>query len=242
MSYTDFFSEFQNRKDKSKKIFESIDIKIKKDPMLDEALFGLFNKKSNVQNDQMQSGQTQSSQSGETQDSQIQPVYELVKEKNGLYYFGDKNRKTATIDNAQSQIDTYDWKNSPLKWLFEPGLKFELNSIAFDFKRGIILNVKSINWEGPFFGNTFTGVFKGSAFKGNFLGSNDDYQAHPTTFIEGAFSDSTRTGLLGLPDVTDANQTFNLIQVPVGYSIEILTNNQIRHTITVNKKAIAAIV
>lgn len=163
--------------------------------------------------------------------------FKLIKTKQG-YQFGGPDRAVKIIDNTQAEINNYDWEGSPLKFLFDPNLKFNGNSIAFDFKKGIIMNFDGGIWTGPFVGNTFSSKYIGNSFKGNFFGPNKNFQAAPTAFVDGRFYDSTKSGILGIDNKEEANlgDNFNLIQVPEGYSIEILTNKQLRHTISVVKR------
>lgn len=177
----------------------------------------------------------ESAETGETQNAG--PAnYQLIKTKQG-YQFGGPERIATTIDNAQSEINNYDWGQSPLKFLFEPHIQFNGSSIAFDFKRGIILDFKG-TWNGLFVGKMFDGIYKGESFNGNFSSKNENWQSPPTAFVDGTFNDTTKTGILELNNVTNANlgDEFHLIQVPVGFSIEILTSKQLRHTITVSKR------
>lgn len=184
-------------------------------------------------------GKTQDQPQTQNQQGQGSPNYKLIKTKNG-YEFGGPDRVVRTIDNAQSEIDHYDWVNSPLKFLFDENLKFNGDSISFDFDNGTVVNFdgKKGFWQGPFLGGTFESKYLGDSFSGRFFWNNKDFQAKPTAFIEGRFQDITNTGILGMNNVVSATeaQNFHIIQVPVGYSIEVLTNKQLRHTITVNKR------
>lgn len=224
MNRIDFFEQYQNKKQSSDRLFESISSKISvNESNVNEGLFGKKNK---------QTGDTQSDQSIENTSSSFTPT----KTKQG-YLFGGPDRFVKVIDNPQAEINN---KNNwdQFKFLFDPKLKFNGNSISFDFKRGIILNFDGGIWTGPFVGNTFSSKYIGRSFKGNFFGPNTNFQASPTAFVDGRFYDSTKSGILGIDNKEEANlgDNFNLIQVPEGYSIEILTNKQLRHTISVIKR------
>ena len=224
MDYLDFFEEYKNKKQVSENLFRSL-----------ESKFGTLNE--NEITERIFPFLKGSQKSGGTNSNTQHGKYDLIKTPKG-YQFGGPERSTLVIDNAQSEIDTYNWEQSPLKGLFEPTQKFYAKSISFDFKKGTISNFTGGQWIGPFNGRMFYGEYQGNSFEGSFSDKNENFKAHPTAFVNGTFNDTTRTGLLGLDNVVNATESdsFSLIQVPVGYSIEILTNKQLRHTITVAKR------
>ncbi len=256
MDHTDFFQEYQDKKKSSDKLFESISSKISMNKSkVDEGLFGLFGKKKkaddekdphevNLEFEPEEEKVAQTDQATEKKEEQPAEEKEekptnftLIKTKQG-YQFGGPERTVAKITMpANSVYENYDWASSPLKSLFSPGLKFVANTMAFDLDRGVLLNFNG-SWNGPFVGKTFAGVYAGNSFQGNFVGDDNNFKAQPTAFVDGTYIDTTKTGILGLDNVVNISETakFNLIQVPVGYSIEILTNKQLRHTITVSKR------
>ena len=185
---------------------------------------------------QTQTGATQTQQTGATQSTN----YKLIPSKKfkGALEFGGPNRYVGKITMpANSVYENYDWSQSPLKFLFEPPLEFAGNTIAFDLKRNVILNFNG-DWKGPFIGGTFVGSYEGNSFKGNFSSKNELWKAQPIAFVDGTFNDTTKTGILGLNNIEEATEsdTFNLIQIPAGFSVEIFTNKQLRHTITITKR------
>ena len=180
----------------------------------------------------------QKSQTDQTQDASSK--YKLTyNKKEKKYFFGNERRKVSIIRNALSELDVYKWDKSPLKFMFEDSLSFDLEDLSFDFNEGTIRVATGGYWFGNFVGTATKDVdFKGNAFKGMFFGNNDSWISKPTAFVDGKFIDYSKTGLLGLKNVVQAteNNSFHLIQLPANYSIEILTDKQIRHTITCQKR------
>jgi hypothetical protein len=167
------------------------------------------------------------------------PTYQITYDKkSGKYFFGSPERYVSSINNAPSQIQTYDWQKSPLKVLFEDPLKFGLREITFDFKEGIIASARDGFWIGDFAGKFLQADFIGNNFRGQYFSNNENWKSKPTAFISGTFTDNSKTGLLGLNDVKQGNENyaFHLIQLPPNYSVEILTDKQLRHTITCDKR------
>lgn len=167
------------------------------------------------------------------------PTYELTYDKRqGKYFFGSSERFVNKIANALSEIETYNFEKSPLKYLFEDPLKFGLREIVFDFKAGNISAARDGFWIGDFSGGMLEADFIGNNFRGRFFANNEDWRSKPTAFISGTFLDKSKTGILGLNDVKQGNENyaFHLIQLPAGYSVEILTDKQLRHTITCEKR------
>ena len=167
------------------------------------------------------------------------PTYELTYDKKqGKYFFGSNDRFVTKISNALSEIQTYDFERSPLKYLFEDPLKFGLREIVFDFKAGKIAAARDGFWIGDFAGGMLQANFIGNNFRGQFFANNENWKSKPTAFISGTFTDNSKTGILGLKDVKQGNENyaFHLIQLPAGYSVEILTDKQLRHTITCEKR------
>lgn len=175
-----------------------------------------------------------------TQQSQSSaPTYQLTYDKKqGKYFFGSSDRFATKINNAASEIQTYNFKRSPLKVLFEDPLKFGLREITFDFKEGVIASARDGFWIGDFTGKFLQADFIGNNFRGRFFANNEDWRSKPTAFISGTFTDNSQTGILGLNDVKQGNENyaFHLIQLPPNYSVEILTDKQLRHTITCEKR------
>lgn len=188
-------------------------------------------------NDQNQDDSQNNNQ--QVDDQNTLPAYQITYDKkSGRYFFGSLDRYVEEISNAPSEIETYNWQKSPLKFLFEDPLKFGLREIVFDFKEGRINAVRDGFWIGDFLGKYFEADFVGNNFRGTFFSNNEDWRSKPTAFISGTFVDRSKTGLLGLKDVKQSNEkyAFNLIQLPPNYSIEILTDKQLRHTITCLKR------
>lgn len=176
------------------------------------------------------------------QDAQQQntlPAYQITYDKkSGKYFFGSPERFATKINNAPSEIQVYNWQKSPLKFLFEDPLKFGLREITFDFKEGIVAAARDGFWIGDFAGKFLDAAFIGNSFRGTFSSNNEEWKSKPTAFISGTFKDASKTGILGLDDVKQGNEksVFHLIQLPPGYSVEILTDKQLRHTITCEKR------
>jgi hypothetical protein len=167
------------------------------------------------------------------------PTYELTYDKKqGKYFFGSNERFVTKIGNALSEIQTYNFAKSPLKYLFENPLKFGLREIVFDFEAGKIDAARDGFWIGDFAGGMLEADFIGNNFRGQFFANNEDWKSKPTAFISGTFTDNSQTGILGLNDVKQGNENyaFHLIQLPPNYSVEILTDKQLRHTITCEKR------
>ena len=167
------------------------------------------------------------------------PEYQITYDKkSGKYFFGSPERYATKITNALSELQTYNWQKSPLKYLFEDPLKFGLREIVFDLKEGKIMSARDGFWIGDFAGRTFEAAFVGNNFRGNFYNNNEEWKSKPTAFVSGTFTDTSKTGILGLDNITQGNQSsvFHLIQLPEGYSVEILTDKQLRHTITCEKR------
>jgi hypothetical protein len=81
------------------------------------------------------------------------------------------------------------------------------------------------------------GPYKGSSFEGFFNSKNENFQAKPTAFVDGKFNDIDKKGILGLPNLLKVSKKqFNLIQIPEGYSLNILTNKGTSHKIDVAKR------
>jgi hypothetical protein len=179
------------------------------------------------------------------QQNQQAPANYQVERKGKTYYFGKNQKERYTMEvvsPGDAAMMNYDWQHSELKYLFEPPLKFIGKQMAFDLKQGILMNFVG-KWEGPFVGNTFAGIYDGESFQGNYKWDNTDFNPSKSTvkekaiaFVDGTFSDRTNTGILGSPNILSTVDNFHLIQIPVGYSIEVLTNKQLRHTITVTKR------
>jgi hypothetical protein len=167
------------------------------------------------------------------------PTYQITYDKkSGRYLFGSPDRYANSINNALSEIQTYNFEKSPLKVLFEDPLKFGLREITFDFKEGNVASARDGFWIGDFVGRFFDAAFVGNSFRGAFANNNEEWKSNPTAFISGTFKDRSKTGLLGLDDAKQGseNSPFHLIQLPPGYSIEVLTDKQLRHTITCEKR------
>lgn len=176
----------------------------------------------------------------DTQQSQSSaPTYELTYDKKqGKYFFGSNERFATKITNSLTDLQTYDFAKSPLKYLFEDPLKFGLREIVFDFKEEKIASARDGFWIGDFSGGMLEADFIGNNFRGRFFANNEDWRSKPTAFISGTFLDKSKTGILGLNDVKQGNENyaFHLIQLPASYSVEILTDKQLRHTITCEKR------
>lgn len=254
MEHTDFFRQYQDRKQEADRLFESVN----------EALFGLIGKKKSGQqatsaditsnqakaqdepDDSQENDETQAA--GDTKDNQAkaEPTsYKIIRNKKGGFFFGDEKRFVAKINNPIPAVyDNFDFSKSPLKILFDPSVEFRGDSISFDTDAGIIRNFTSNNgfWKGTFVGKTFDSKWMQNGdkdfFNGNFFSKNVNFTAPPIAFADGTFTDSTKAGILGRPNITNATEGDNLslIQVPVGYSVEILTSKQLNYTISVTKR------
>ena len=254
MEHTDFFRQYQYRKQEADRLFESVN----------EALFGLIGKKKSGQ--QATSADTTSNQSkaqdepddsqendetqaaGDTKDNQAkaEPTsYKIIKNKKGGFYFGDEKRFVAKInDPIPAVYDNFDFSKSPLKILFDPSIEFQGDSISFDTDEGVIYSFISSAgyWKGTFIGKEFDSKWLQKSekdyFKGKFYSKNSNFSAPPVAFADGKFIDKTKSGILGSPNIINASEAnnFSLIQVPAGYSIEILTNKQLRYTISTIKR------
>jgi cell division septation protein DedD len=190
-------------------------------------------------------GQSQNKQqdSSKEQDSnkeqESSPTYQITYDKkSGKYFFGSTDRYVMEINNATSELQTYNWQKSPLKYLFENPLKFGLRELVFDLKEGKIATARDGFWIGDFSGGLFEASFVGNNFKGRFFNNNEEWKSKQTAFISGTFSDKSKSGILGLNDVKQGNENyaFHLIQLPENYSVEILTDKQLRHTIICEKR------
>lgn len=191
------------------------------------------------QNQDPNQSQDQNQAQGQNQAQNNLPQYQITYDKkSGKYFFGSPNRFVEKITNALSELQTYNWQKSPLKYLFEDPLKFGLREIVFDLKEGKIMSARDGFWIGDFAGGTFEAAFVGNNFRGRFYNNNEEWKSKPTAFISGTFTDTSKTGILGLNDVKQGNENyaFHLIQLPDNYSVEILTDKQLRHTITCEKR------
>jgi hypothetical protein len=205
---------------------------------------GIANEKGIVVYDSKVKSQTQQPQQPQ-QTGGTQPSNYQIERKGKTYYFGKNQNERYTaevVSPGDAAMMNYDWQHSELKYLFEPPLKLIGKQMAFDLKQGIVMNFVG-KWEGPFVGNTFAGIYDGEYFKGNYKWDNTDFNPSKKTvkekaiaFVDGTFSDRTNTGILGSPNIVSTVDNFHLIQIPVGYSIEVLTNKQLRHTITTTKR------
>lgn len=179
------------------------------------------------------------SQDPNAQPQNALPTYQITYDKkSGKYFFGSPERYVSSINNALSEIQTYNWQKSPLKVLFEDPLKFGLREITFDFKEGVIASARDGFWIGDFAGRFLEADFIGNNFRGKYFSNNEDWKSKPTAFISGTFIDNSETGILGLDNAKQGseNSAFHLIQLPPNHSIEILTDKQLRHTITCEKR------
>ena len=190
-----------------------------------------------MKNSQQTSGQQSSNQ--QTGGQNNLPTYQITYDKKtNKYLFGSPDRFVTEINNAIAELQTYNWEKSPLKYLFEDPLNFGLREITFDFKKGKVSAARDGFWIGNFDGGLLEADFVGNSFRGRFFGNNEDWQSKPTAFVSGTFTDTSKTGILGLKDVKQGNENyaFHLIQLPPSYSVEILTDKQLRHTITCEKR------
>lgn len=156
---------------------------------------------------------------------------------NGGFIFGEKS--TAKEVNTPALIPflkKFDWKNSKLNFLFLPGTEFHADYIEFDLEKQIIMNFKGTWVSGPFIGKNFEGIFKNTSFQGTFHGRYTDYEAHPISFVEGRFIDTTNNGLLGMPNTLTIDGQFNLLTIPVGHYLQFRSKNGISCYIKVLKR------
>lgn len=162
--------------------------------------------------------------------------YKVYKSK-GFYVFGNENRRVQAINIAESQIDLIEWDRSPIKWIFSDKVQFLGKKLDLDLQKGIVKGFDGI-WVGPFKGGEFLGSsYKGSYFEGEFNSKNSAFQAKATAFIDGSFIDIDDKGILGLPNILKpTRKQFNIIQVPEGYSLNMLTNKGVNYKIDVIKR------
>ena len=162
--------------------------------------------------------------------------YRVYKEK-GFYVFGNNDRRAQSINVADSQLDLIEWDRSPIKWIFSDKVQFLGKTIDLDLKEGIVKGFDGM-WIGPFKGGKLLGgPYKGNSFEGFFNAKNENFQAKPTAFIEGQFNDIDKKGILGIPNILKVTKKqFNLIQIPEGYSLNILTSSGVDYRIDVLKR------
>jgi hypothetical protein len=179
------------------------------------------------------------SKGGKAQDTQ--DVYE---DNNGIYHFGENSTAgRISVDRGSvPDVLNFDFKSSDgLRFLVEKETNFNAKQItlSLDEQKVIFFNG---NWNsGKFIGGRFNGEFRGHLFIGNFMGSYLNYKSNPLTFESGTFEDITNKGILGIPntitvDGLNDNESFNLITVPVGYSIQMRSANGIDSSIKVLKR------
>ena len=163
--------------------------------------------------------------------------YKVYKEK-GFYVFGNNDRRALAVNVADSQLDLIAWDKSPIKWIFSDKVQFLGQKIDLDLKQGIVKGFDGKIWIGPFKGGEFlASAYKGNSFEGDFNSKNSAFQAKPTAFIDGSFNDIDNVGILGLPNILKASKKqFNLIQIPEGYSLNILTDKGTSYKIDVAKR------
>lgn len=164
---------------------------------------------------------------------------------NGTFVFG--NKSTAKQVNTPGELpfikefgEKVGWRNSKLNFIFLPGTEFHADRIDFNLKEQTIESFNGVWKSGPFIGGFFKGTFMGSSFQGKFSGPFTNYESHPTTFVDGLFYDTTKKGLLGMPNTITLdrakNRKFNLITVPVGYYLQFRSVNGITGYIKVLKR------
>lgn len=198
----------------------------KKHQEINEGLFDFLSKKQKIQQPQKQDS-------------------DFYQDENGLYHFGQNSTaKQVNTPRMTKWIEEFanegGFRNSKLNYLILPGTVFHAERIDLDIKQQTVDSFNGIWESGPFIGKTFKGVFKGSSFQGNFIGPFSNYESHPTTFVEGLFLDSTKKGILGLPNTVTLdkakNRKFNLITIPVGHYLQFRSVNGITGHIKVLKR------
>lgn len=169
---------------------------------------------------------------------------DVYRDNNGIYHFGENSiaKHASSSDGGDSSILNFDFKNSDaLGFIVEKETKFTADNIIIDFNKQKIVAFMG-NWDsGKFIGNKFVGEFSGHMFIGNFMGSYLNYKSDPLTFEGGTFDDTRKQGILGIPntitvDGLNDSESFNLITVPVGYSIQMRSANGIDSSIKVLKR------
>jgi len=152
----------------------------------------------------------------------------------------------SAYENFLNQID-----NIPtLSWLLKG--KFYAQYISINPKTQTVTSFIGEWYEGEFKGELYTLYstiinvipnqtgFEGGLFRGKKFNMSYQYwKTSPKNFISGIISNSEE-GLLGLPNITsteDASNKFHLIQVPVGYYINIKTEGDAHtYSIRVDKR------
>ena len=191
---------------------------------INEGLFGnLFSKNKNSQ-------------------QQVPVNQDFYQALDGSFVFGGKST-AKSLDAITKNIliaNDFDLRNSNLNFLLFPDTEFHAENMIIDLKKQTI-NIFRGNWlSGTFKGRKFEGIFNGSSFQGYFFGKYIDYKALPYTFVDGTFYDTTKSGILGLPNTTTlhklGNKKFNLITVPVGHYFQFRSKNGVSAYIKVLKR------
>jgi hypothetical protein len=151
------------------------------------------------------------------------------------YMFGENLVKSTNY--APQDIFSFDWENSQLNFIFKA--KFTAEKLNFNLEKEIITDFEGV-WEmGPFKGRTFTGLFSGTLFQGGFIGKNSNFKTHPTNFLGGKFSATDKSGILGIPNITQKRtrqKTINLIAIPEKYTLKIISVKGVESFISVVKR------
>jgi hypothetical protein len=176
---------------------------------------------------------------------QQQPEPEVNKDfsqaPDGSFVFGGKSTaKELNTPSAVPFLKEFNWSDSKLNFLLLPGTEFHAKKMNVDLKTQTITYFNG-TWEsGPFIGKTFQGTFRGSSFQGNFSGPYTDWEAHPTAFVDGLFYDSTKKGILGMPNTLTLNKAknrkFNIITIPPGFYLQFRSVNGITGYIKMIKR------
>ncbi len=169
---------------------------------------------------------------------------DVYEDNNGIYHFGENSTAGRISVERGSVLDVlkFDFKSSDsLRFLVEKETNFNAKQITLNLEESRLTFFKGTWNSGKFIGGQFWGEFSGHLFIGNYMGSNSDYKSDPLTFEKGTFNDRTNQGILGLLNTISAdglndNESFNLITVPVGYSVQMRSANGIDSSIKILKR------
>lgn len=145
-------------------------------------------------------------------------------------------KSSATIE----QLQAYDWKSGNLSWLYQSS--FHASYIDINLTDDKVYNFLG-NWmDGTFKGGEFRGVFMGGKFEGKvFAGAYQQWQASPYSFVSGTVSDFMQ-GILGVKklnatvfDASSPEKRASLLQIPVGWYVNLTDANGNSHSFKVLK-------
>ena len=172
----------------------------------------------------------------------VQSNPDFYQDRNGVFVFGGKSTaEDAKGNNRVNDLQDFQWNESKLRFVVAPETEFHAENIIFDLDKEEISYFRGDWKSGQFIGDEFQGTFSGIYFVGNFMGDYTEYKSEPNTFHAGTFWELSENGILGkentltLDNIGD-NDSFLLITVPVGYSIQMRSANGIDSSIKVLKR------